>query len=154
MQHIKLDKKTRFEILSEVASIKSVEDRTETLRDVCRRDRSITLILQYTYHPDMIFDLPEGDLTESLIDQDSQFMSGGLAYHMNRTDWYQMTKKRPDIKRVRKEMMFQNVYNSIHPQDRKVLIGLKDKKLPWRNLGEKFVMQAVPELFPPQEEAA
>lgn len=141
--------KAAAHILKEIAAIEDVEQRKEALRKAAIERNPIALIVQYAYHPDMIFDLPEGDVPESVV-APSYEISPNESYRLLRhfktwtVDNHQTSKRK-------KEETFLRVLNLIYAEDVPVYIGIKDKKLPWATLDEAFCKWALPELFPLEE---
>ena len=137
--------KSMFAILDEIANIKDKKERMEALRVVCGEKRQLATIIQYTYHPDVEFDLPAGELPTSIWKP---------ALHDDYSATYRIVKTLPNysiasgVPRKRKEINFAALCETVVAEDVPLLIGMKDKKLPWRKLGENFCKQALPELFP------
>ena len=144
-----MKKETAFRTLERIAKIKSTVDRTAALREALANNRPLTILVQYTYHPDIKWKLPDGDLPDTIAKKSD---------HDEYAPLYQWVKKMYQFRdnfnmnQAKREGNFIACYESVAREDVEVLIGVKDKKLPWRNLGADFVMSAVPELFPPVPE--
>ena len=52
----------------------------------------------------------------------------------------------PDLTKTRREFLFIQLLESVHPQDAKLLIAMKDRKLPFKGLTKKVAQQAFPDL--------
>ena len=141
--------KSMFAMLDNVANIKGIKERREALRELCAKNRPLAIIIQYTYHPDVKFDLPPGELPSSIWKP---------ATHDDFAATHRIVKTLPNysvgsnVPRNRKEINFANLCETVVAEDVPLLIGMKDKKLPWRKLGETFCKKSLPELFPPQTE--
>ena len=138
-------RESAFKSLERIAEVKSMDERIERARDLCRTHNVFALIFQYTYHPDVVFDLPEGDIPTSLYTP---------ATHDEYANFHQNVKKLKNfftnspVKRWKKEENFTVLCETICAVDVPLLIGIKDKKLPWRTLNKSFAYKAFPELFP------
>ena len=53
----------------------------------------------------------------------------------------------PNLTQLKRESMFVDLLQSINPEDAKLLISIKDKKLPYKGLSSKTVLKAFPGLF-------
>lgn len=52
------------------------------------------------------------------------------------------------ITQSKRELQFISLYEAVASNDADLLVGVKDKELPWPSLDATFVVDAVPELFP------
>lgn len=132
-------------IFKSISEIEDVNERKERLREECIKLNPLAIIIQYAYHPDMIFDLPEGEIPKSLLNP---------SYGITPNETYRLLKHfhgwrntNPSSKN-RKEQSFIKVINMIFPDDVPVYVGIKDKKLPYEGLDKDFCVWAMPELFP------
>ena len=57
----------------------------------------------------------------------------------------------PNLKPLRREFLFIQLLESIDSEDAKLLLSVKDKKLPFKGITEKIVRQAFPDLLPQEE---
>ena len=110
-----------------------------------RPNKVMLRLLKYTFDPSIEFDLPEGDPpykpNEELDDDHS-----GL-YQEDRRLYLFVKGGNPDLHKVKREMLFIEVLESIHPKEAKVLLAVKDKKLPYKGLTKKLVEEAFPGLL-------
>ena len=53
----------------------------------------------------------------------------------------------PNLKSVRREEIFIQVLESVHPREAKVLLAVKEKNLPYKGLTKKLVDEAFPGLI-------
>jgi hypothetical protein len=51
-----------------------------------------------------------------------------------------------NLKPIRREQLFIQLLESVNPDDVKVLIGMKDRKLPYKGVTRKLVAEAFPNL--------
>ena len=52
----------------------------------------------------------------------------------------------PNLTKSRREFLFIQLLESIHPLDAKLIISIKDRKLPFKGLTKKIAQQAFPDL--------
>lgn len=145
-------KKTIYSALKEVADIVDVDQRKKVFRDLLQSDNTIAIIVQRTYHPNYNFNLPEGPLPESIAKKSNHDEKGPLYNSIRKWDIFRVPSEVPFNSNYKKrvvEQQFISLYEAVASDDAELLIGIKDKKLPWETLSVDFVVEAIPELFPP-----
>lgn len=140
---MKKDRRTAFERLEDVSKIEDVNTRIEVLRNECIAANALAIAIQYTYHPEFNLDMPEGDLPESVLRIREVHDDYGAFFRTLRK-----LKSILDLPEQKRERLFVEYYETVAVADRKLMIALKDKKLPWKTLDEAFCREALPELFP------
>lgn len=129
------------QIVKNASEIKSVPERINYLRQ--HQSEPLKQLLQLGLS-DVEWDLPEGAppyKVSPYLDQE------GMLYHETRR-LYLFLKGggRPDLNKVKREMLYIGILESIHPQDAELLVDIKDKKLP-KTISKKVVEEAFPGLF-------
>jgi hypothetical protein len=147
---IRTEKRNIGSILADVSKIRKKDERKQALRQVCT-DKAVAIAIQYAYHPDVIWELPEGDIPDTLkkkVEQGDWRMLRQILLQ-NKLKYCQ---KSSVVSKAKKEYIFLDYYFSCDEIDRPILLGIKDKKLPVPYLTEKFCMESLPELFPAKDE--
>ena len=104
-------------------------------------------ILKYTFSEKITFDqLPKGDppyKPNDLVDQEN------VLYAETRRLYLFTDGGNPNLKQLRKEALFIEVLENIDPRDAKLLISMKDKKLPeeFKGISKAVVKKAFPDLL-------
>jgi len=110
-----------------------------------RPNKLMMKLLKYTFDPMIEFDLPEGappfKKNEAINEDDS-----GL-YGEERRLYLFIKGGHPNLKSNRREEIFIQVLESVHPREAKVLLAVKDKNLPYKGLTKKLVDEAFPGLI-------
>ena len=57
-----------------------------------------------------------------------------------------------NLKPSRREELFVQFLESIHPDDAKLMIHIKNKKLPWKGLNKEIIKEVFPEMFIEEEQ--
>lgn len=130
-------------ILKEASEIKSRKEKIEFLRSHHPNQVMLTL-LKYTFDPNIVFDLPEGVPPYKpceYIDQDARL------YQEARKLYLFVKGQADNVHKIKKEALFIQVLESINPEDAKLLIGVKEKKLPYKGLTKKLIEEAFPNLL-------
>jgi len=103
-------------------------------------------ILKYTYSEKITFNsLPKGEppyKPSELVDQEN------VLYAETRRLYLFIDGGNPNLKQLRKEALFIELLENIDPRDAKLLIGMKDKKLPeeFKGISKAVVKKAFPGL--------
>ena len=133
--------KTFYEIFKEVHNAKKKKEKIAVLHHYS--SAALKTILGYTYDPRIKWLLPEGDPPYTPLpkgaDQESALSSEiRKLYLFVEGD---MDAQR-NLKPHRREQLFISMLESIDPRDAKVLLGMKDRKLPFNGLTRKLVEEA------------
>jgi hypothetical protein len=144
--------KSISELLQEVSVMRSRQDKLDTLR--AHRTFALDIILQYTYHPDAIMDLPESRPYFKPTDADNHGVLHREARKLNMfLKGYNKAPPEgdtPEYRRYRNrlENAFIQMLEQVTPGDAEVLLGIKDKKLPYKGLAYDLIQEAFPDLLP------
>ena len=130
-----------YSILETASKKRSRKEKIEYLRSQ-ENNKALLTLLKYTFHPDVEFDLPPGappyKECEALDIEERLYQEVRKLYVFN---------KNTNLSKVKKEAMFIQILESIDRGDAKVLLGVKDKKLPFKGITEKLVKEAFPTLL-------
>lgn len=115
-----------------------------------KNDAAIDLVFKYAFHPNGKMLLPE-DEPPYRPDAAPIGMSPAVLRH-EMTKLYVFCRK--DLTNVRREQLFINLLESVHPSEAKVLIAIKDRKLDkmYKKITKKLVAEAG--FIPPEESGA
>jgi len=135
--------KTFHQIFSEVEEAKTKKEKQEVLRKYS--GPALKQVLGYTFDPNIKWLLPEGTppfkpLPKS-ADMESRLMSElRRLYLFVEGD----TDAQRNLTTLRREQLFIGLLESIDPDDAKVLIGMKDGKLPYKSITKKLIAETFP----------
>ena len=134
-------------IFQEVADAVGKEAKKQVL--LLWQSNGLKEILKYAFHPDLKFALPPGR---------PPFKTIGSPDEYNPTYLYPQIRKlylflegpagNPNLKQLRREQLFIQMLESLHPLEADVLLQIKDKKLNYRGLTYKLVKETFPEILP------
>lgn len=142
-----MSRDTIYNHLNRVAQIKSKAERIVAVRKLCAEVPAIALLIQYTYHPDVIWDLPPGPLPDTIFRKSGHDERGPLLQGVKKMKNFWTSSP---VSEENKQRNFISFCESVASKDYEVVIACKDKKLPWTQLSQKFCYAALPDLFPPQ----
>ena len=90
-----------------------------------KNDVALKMLLEYAYLPEKKFDLPEGDPPYKPDDAPIGMSPANLRMEIKRLYIF----KREDLKPLRREQLFINLLESVHPDEAKLLLAVKEQKL-------------------------
>lgn len=130
------------EILKRVSESKTKEEKIEILQ---KNDSSaIRTVIKYALDPVVKWDLPEGNPPYKpcqFLDQQS------MLYQEARRLYLFIEGGNPNLKPIKREALFINLLESVDPEDAKVLLAAKDKKLPYKGITANLINEAYPGLI-------
>jgi len=131
-------------ILREVAKAKNKDEKKATL---IRYDNgALREILKYAFHPDIKFLLPTGNPPyKSVVDESD---NPTYLYGLVRKLYLFVEGGNDNLKSTRREYLFIEMLESIHPVEAELLLQVKDKKIKCRGLTYNLIKETFPELLP------
>ena len=132
-------------IFTEVAKAKTKEAKKEVL---LRHEQNGALkeILKYTFNPDIKFLLPPGNPPYKTVVDESE--NPTYLYGLVRKLYLFVEGGNPNLKQARREYLFIELLESIHPLEAELLLQIKDKKIKCKGLTYNLVKETFPELIP------
>tara|TARA_B100001250_G_scaffold390337_1_gene390224 strand:+ start:869 stop:1291 length:423 start_codon:yes stop_codon:yes gene_type:complete len=132
-------------ILEDIASANSFEARQKVLKD--NESNPLKDLLRYAFHPDIKFALPDGDPPYKCIGSPDEYNPTYL--YPNIKKFYLYVEGGHDgLTPLRREQLFVNMLEGLHPAEAKIVLQVKDKKLKFRGLTYKLVKTTFPEILP------
>lgn len=136
-----------FEILDMADKAKKKEEKINILRQYY--STALTTVLKYALDPTIKWALPAGVPPY----EPSKMEERSYLYSEARRLYLFIEGGNPNLKPARREMLFIEMIQNAHPEDAKILIAAKDKKLPYKSINKKLVNEAFPGLLTlPNEE--
>ena len=131
------------EFLEKVSKLKNKQEKIDALRH--NDSYVLKTILQGAFDPRVKWLLPPGEppyKTNDLQDQENVLIRDArkLAYFVE--------GPYPNLKQIKRELMFIEMLETIAPADAKMLCVIKEKKLPWKSITVDIVKEAFPNLIP------
>jgi len=139
--------------LKKANEIKDEKERIKYLQ-TCEIAQQLEYIFSVTYDPRAVWDLPTGTPPFRKAD------------HHDETTMYRELRKfhiwdanaSPNIHRIKREKLFIETLENLHPDDVPIMIGIKDKKMPFENITSGIAKAAFPAImvgdYTPKESVA
>lgn len=134
-------RKSVAEILEEASKITKKEDKINFLRS--NANPTLLKILQWAYDPRIKWLLPEGKAPYNptkYLDQE------GNLYGEARRLYLFVEGGNPNLSTARRETLFVQLLETLSPSEAALIESVKDKKIPYKGMTQKFVEEVFPGL--------
>ena len=137
-----------FEILADANKSADVAGTVSYLRQYS--NDTLRLVLSHAFDPNIKYKLPEGAPDYKLNAGAAIGLSEATLYSESRRMQYLWHNPPAGLKRLKLEMLFIGMLESLHPEDSKVIVAVKDKNLTslFPKITEAVVREAFPGLLP------
>ena len=132
-------------IFEDIAKAKSITERKKILLE--HGSNPIKELLKYAFHPDIKFLLPEGAPPYKTVGSPDEYNPTYL-YPNIRKLYLFVEGGNEGLTTLRREQLFIQLLEELHPKEAEVVIQVKDKKLKYRGLTYKLVKETFPDLIP------
>lgn len=129
-------------ILEFVSKLPNEEEQIKCLR--ANDNFAMKTILKGAFDPSIKWLLPEGDAPYTPCEYPNM---ENMLYLEARRLYLFVEGGNPNLTPLKRESMFIELLQSVTPEDARLLVAVKDKKLPFEGLSAKTVKKAFPELF-------
>lgn len=129
-------------ILEFTSKLPNEEEQIKCLQ--ANNNTAILTILKFCFDPNIKWLLPEGDAPYKPCEYPNV---DNMLYSEARRLYLFIEGGNNNLTQLKRESMFVDLLQSINPEDAKLLISIKDKKLPYKGLSSKTVLKAFPGLF-------
>jgi len=133
-------------IFEDIATAKSITERKKILLE--HESDPLKELLKYAFHPDIKFALPEGappyDTFIGAVDENNPT----YLYPNIRKFYLFIEGGHNGLSQLRREQLFVQLLEELHPTEAKVVLQVKDKKLNYRGLTYKLIKTTFPDLIP------
>jgi len=132
-------------IFEEVAAANSFGARKKVLLE--NESNPLKDLLKHAFHPDIKFALPAGAPPYKTVGSPDEYNPTYL-YPNIRKFYLYVEGGHDGLTQLRREQLFVQMLESLHPKEAAVVIQVKDKKLNYRGLTYKLVKTTFPEILP------
>lgn len=132
-------RKTIAYILDFTSKLKTEEERIACLR----ANPVVKTVLKHMFDPNDKFDLPDGDPPYTEFNGDEP----GRLYSELRRLYLFTAHGNPNLKPLRREMLFIDLLQSVNADEAKLLLAIKNQKSPWKKIDAKLAKAAFPDIL-------
>jgi hypothetical protein len=131
-----------YEILEKISKLKTVKQRVSSLSKY-QNDFAVKVIVDCVYNPNIEFLLPETDPPYTPVDKaiDAQNV---LKRDVRRLKYFLNLPEGEQLRPFKREQLFIEMLEAVDPNDAKLLLSVKNKKLPFEGITAKIVADAFP----------
>lgn len=129
-------------IINNAAALKTEAEKVQYLQQ--HYSTALTTVLQFALDKRAKWDLPEGD--PPYKPSDLTFDNEGMMYSEARRLYLFLEGGNPNLTKLKRESLFIGLLESIHPDDAKIILMAKSKKMP-KGITKKVVNLAFPGLI-------
>lgn len=131
------------EILEKASKLKKKEDKINFLRS--HDNVALRTVLCFALHPAVKVLLPEGaaPYKKSELADDNW----GMLYTQHRRLYLFCEGGEPNLNASRREYLFIQFLESLHPKDAELMEVAKDKKLPYKTITKSLIEETFPGIF-------
>ena len=133
-------------IFQDIAKAKSVTERKSILLE--HESAALKELLKYAFHPDVKFALPEGAPPYKTFLGSVDENNPTYLYPNIRKFYLFIEGGHDGLTTLRREQLFVQMLEELHPTEAEVLLQVKDKKLKYRGLTYKLIKTTFPDLIP------
>ena len=132
-------------IFGEVEKAKTKDQKKETL--IKYDNSALRELLRYAFDPNLKFLLPSGTPPHKYVG-DTNEPNPTYLYGLVRKLYLFVEGGNPHLEQARREYLFIEMLESIHPSEAELLLQVKDKKVKCRGLTYNLVKNTFPDLLP------
>jgi hypothetical protein len=130
------------EILQKISKQKTKKDKMSMLLKLKDSTPHIFTILKYIFKQSILWDLPEGNPPYKPQPKEADLQN--VLYSDFRRVKIFMKGEYPQMKPMKREILFIEFLESLDPDDAKLIISMKDKKSPYKGLTKKLICDTYP----------
>jgi len=136
------------EILSEASKLKNKKDKVEFLTQYKNR-KDLEHIVKGAYHPAIVWLVPDGPLPEGVqfSDVPAVDLADDRLIRAFRQFQY-LVQGGPEMKQSKREDIYLNILRSVHESEAKLLMSVVSKKLPYKGMTRKLMLEIFPDWLP------
>lgn len=150
MATIDVSKMSLPEIMQHVSDLTN-EDRPNAMQAIARLRPDFKAAIQLVFVDGIQLDLPAGAPPYKKLDMPDNWGYNRLPRELKKMHYF-IKGSSNNLTKAKKESMFIEMLESLSPQEAKLLIQIKDKKLEYKGITKRYVKKAFPEFFPGEAE--
>lgn len=141
-----MPRKTLHDVFKKVEDAKTKKEKINILKE--NSSPALKAVLGYTYDPNVKWLLPEGVPPYQNLKDDYDDSDIPLSNHIKKFYLFVdgPTDTQKNLSQVKRETIFVQTLETLEENEAKILIGMKDRKLPYKGVTRKLVAEAFPTL--------
>lgn len=127
-------------ILKEIQDTPGRKEKIQKLQEF-KSNGPLMAVLQAVFDERIVFQLPAGEppytVPEDMLDN-----TAGLYQEFRKFYIFTKNQRSANMKQMKREMAFIQMLESVHPDEAKLLISMKEKKMPYKGITKKLITDA------------
>lgn len=132
------------EVLDKVVKAKSRSDKIKILQEQ-NNNWALKDILRGTFDDAIQWELPAGPVPYEPAPNNSH--PSEWAQHNKKLAYFAKGGRGREMLNIKREKMFLDILETIHPRDAELLVGMINKKMPIKGITKKLTQEAFPDLI-------
>lgn len=131
-----------FQVIQQASEQSGTQSKVDFLRQ--HDSNPLRMVLKYALDPNIEWDLPDSDPPYKPCDypgQETRLISEARRLYLF------LKGGNPNLNKIKREALYIELLESIHPEDAKLLNAAKNKKIPYKGITAKLVNEAFPGLI-------
>ena len=145
---INIDKMTLPELLKHIGDLPAAK-KANALKQIANLTPELKTVLKYTFHKNIQFELPKGAPPYKEMETPGNWGHNRLPRELRKFQYFITGTTLNPIKR---EAMFIEVLESVSPEEAKLVLMMKEKKLTYKGINRKLIEEALPEILQGESE--
>jgi hypothetical protein len=150
MATIDISKMTFPEILQHISEAPTA-DKQNAITQISNLKPELKLLFRLVYDPNLVFDLPDGDPPYTPLSMPNNWGYNRLPKELKKFHYF-IKGSNNNLTKAKKEKMFIDVLESVSPEEAKLVLMIKSKKLTYKGFTRKLVVKSLQDVFPGQTE--
>lgn len=140
---INIEKMTLPELLQHIGDLPAAK-KASALKQITNLTPELKTVLKYTFHKDIQFELPKGAPPYKEMETPENWGHNRLPRELRKFQYFVTGNNLNPIKR---ESLFIEVLESVSPEEAKLVLMMKEKKLNYKGINRKLIEEALPEIL-------
>jgi len=132
------------DILMEVSKETSRKKKIQILKSH-NKNQALVTMLKLAFDESLVWELPEGEPPFKKNELFQEENTSGLYQELRKMKYF--IKGRNNLKPIKREQLFIEILEMVHPDEAQLILWCKDGKLPYNGVTEKLVKEAFPGLI-------
>lgn len=145
---IDISKMNLPELLQHVAELPAAK-KANSLKQIANLTPELKTVLRYTFHKNIVFDLPVGVPPYKPMETPENWGHNRLPKELRK---FQYFLKGSTLNSIKRESIFIEVLETVSPEEAKLVLMMKDKKLTYKGITRKLIEESIPEILQGESE--
>jgi hypothetical protein len=140
---IDISKMTMPEVLKHISELPA-DKRVNAVKQISNLRKEFKVMFWYVYRSDVKFELPDGTPPFKAMETPENMGHNRLPKELRKFEYLISTAK---MNQIRREKIFIEILEAVSPEEAKLVVQIKEKKLPYKGVNRKLIEDALPEVF-------